>query len=255
MSIAHTLLTCAEFVTRREIHAIPRPRIRFPVHPKAVTTGQGMRIYADLVDAFCNFRPKNIFEIGANYGQDAEYLRRYFSLTPQVVFAFEPHPQIAPEIAKYYSFNVHDFAVSNSDGQATFNIVDVNAPNEWNTGISSLRTSLYSGPERRAITVKTRRMDSFIDEQNIAELDFVKIDVEGVNYEVLEGFGERLALVKAIQVEGELKACWEGQHLFADIDALLRKHDFMMAHYTLSWESIQCDSLWVQRRYLKGVSG
>jgi len=98
-------------------------------------------------------------------------------------------------------------------------------------------------------------MDSFIDEQNIAELDFVKIDVEGVNYEVLEGFGERLALVKAIQVEGELKACWEGQHLFADIDALLRKHDFMMAHYTLSWESIQCDSLWVQRRYLKGVSG
>jgi hypothetical protein len=85
-------------------------------------------------------------------------------------------------------------------------------------------------------------------EHNIAKIDFLKLDVEGANWHVLDGFGERLRDVRAIHVEAE-----HGEYLFkdqnklyGDIAALLTKYDFEQLYFKRCF-GMQSDSFWIQK--------
>lgn len=219
------------------------------LHPNAASDGSGMAKWADRVHKLSNIDIQNIFEIGTNYGQDAEFMRRYLGLGSNSVYVFEPHPQIVSEIRKYYKFNIFDYAVSNKNGSAIFHAIDLFKFN--NSGISSLlKHNIVNEEFYFNSKVNTLRMDTFMQDYNITHIDFLKIDVEGCTYEVLDGFGERIRDVKCIQLEAEHVKVFEGQRLFDDIHSLLFKNNFMMAHFELL-DSKQSDSLWIRKEYLK----
>jgi FkbM family methyltransferase len=229
-----------------------RPLIRIKTHQCAVSDGTSMQYYVDLVKKFCNFTPKNIFEIGANFGQDAEYLRKSFFIEEKNVYVFEPHPQIFKELNKLYKFNNYELAVSNEVGRANFHAIDIENNEYKNSGISSLKNGLTTDKKNFIeIDVKMIRMDEFISKNKIEEVDFLKIDVEGVNYEVIEGFGNEITKVKVIQTEGEYRQYWEGQKLYSDMEQYLVKNGFLLIDFKLSSDGIQSDSLWVQKKYIK----
>lgn len=241
-----------EAITKKQITIKSKPRIRIKVHPDAVSDGNSMQFYVDLVEKFCNFKPENIFEIGANYAQDAEFLRKSFEISEKNVYVFEPHPQIFSEIKKMYNFNSFDLAVSNVKGKTVFHAIDITNNEYKNSGISSLRDGLTTNKQNFIdIEVELIRMDDFIQQEQIEVIDFLKLDVEGMNYEVLEGFGERLSIVKAIQTEGEYMQYWEGQKLYIDIEKILLKNNFKLVSFVLSADGVQSDSFWVQEKYLK----
>ncbi len=240
-----------EVITNTQIAIKIRPRIKIKVHPSAVSNGTKMAIYADMVEQFCSFKPSNIFEIGANYAQDAEYLRKRFNLKESDVYIFEPHMEIINAVRDLYNFNSYDLAVSNYNGKAVFHAIDIENNEYNNSGISSLKKGLSSDASNfNDINVEVVRMDEFMCQYNIESIDFLKVDVEGANYEVLEGFGDELSKVKSIQIEGEYRSCWEGQKLYWDIEALLRKNDFYLVHFFLSPDGVQSDSFWVQQQYM-----
>jgi FkbM family methyltransferase len=253
---ARKIIHLLEIVTRTEITVRRRsqPAVRIKVHSDAVSDGRTMALYVDLVLKFCNFKPRNVFEIGANYAQDAEFLRQSFELNESDIHVFEPHPQIMRGIREFYRFNSHELAISNQNGEAVFHAIDVEENEYGNSGISSLKTGLTTDKRNfQDIKVRVVRMDDFIRDHKISEIDFLKLDVEGANYEVLEGFGPELSKVKVIQVEGEFKQYWEGQKLFWDIADLLRRYNFELAHFFLSGDGVQSDSLWIQKKYMIGA--
>lgn len=240
-----------EAVTNTEMAVKIRPRVKIKVHQNAVSDGRGMALYADLVGKFCTFKPSNVFEIGANYAQDAEYLRKRFGLKESDVYVFEPHSAIIKAVRDLYNFNSYDFAISNHNGRAVFHAIDIENNEYKNSGISSLKKGLTSDSRNFVdIEVEVIRMDGFIQKNKIESIDFLKLDVEGANYEVLEGFGEELSRVKSIQVEGEYRQYWEGQKLYWDIEELLRRNNFELVYFSLSDDGIQSDSFWVQQRYI-----
>jgi len=59
------------------------------------------------------------------------------------------------------------------------------------------------------IVVKTRRLDVLFHELKITECDLLKIYVEGAEYLVLVGLGQRLSTVKKIIYETSEKDCCE----------------------------------------------
>lgn len=241
-----------EKITNTTIIVKRKPRVKIKVHKDAVSDGTSMALYVDLMERFCTYKPKNIFEIGANYAQDAEFLRQSFELPSQNVYVFEPHPQIFAQIKKMYQFNAYELAVSNENGRAKFNAIDILNNEYKNSGISSLKNGLTTNKKNFIdVDVEMIRMDDFIQKHKIQNIDFLKIDVEGVNYEVLEGFGSELTKVKVIQTEGEYKQYWEGQKLYSDMDKLLTKNGFLLVHFMLSNDGIQSDSLWIQEKYIK----
>lgn len=241
-----------EHITNTTIIVKRQPRVIIDKHPYAVNDGSSMQVYAELVEEFCLHKPLNIFEIGANYAQDSEFLRKSFEIDVKNVYVFEPHPQIYIELKKLYSFNAYQLAVSNENGLANFNAIDIENNEYANSGISSLREGLTTNKNNFInVEVQTIRMEDFIRKNNIQQIDFLKIDVEGMNYEVLEGFADKLSIVKVIQTEGEYKQYWKGQKTYQDMHDLLASKNFKLVYFKLSNDGIQSDSLWIQEKYLK----
>lgn len=241
-----------ESVTNTTIVVKKKPRVKISVHPDAVSDGISMQFYVGLVEKFCTYTPQNIFEIGANYAQDAEFLRKSFDLEEKDIYVFEPHPQIFAEVTKMYNFKAFELALSNENGRAKFNAIDIKNNEYKNSGISSLRDGLTTDKKNFiSVDVEMTRMDNFMNKHNLESIDFLKLDVEGMNYEVLEGFGEYLPKIKAIQTEGEYKQYWEGQKVYKDMEDLLVTNNFKLVSFLLSNDGIQSDSFWIQDKYLK----
>jgi len=216
-----------------------------PKHKYAVGSPIDLRPFVKWIRKWTDISVNNIFEIGANYCQDAACLQWMFKLPDNAVWAFEAHPDIVTEAKKLYRFNIIHTAVSNIVGMLEFNCVPLN---KGNSGSSSIRKSDIYIYEKK-VQVVAIRMDDFLAENNIQEVGFLKIDVEGCSYEVLEGFGNRLSDVKAIHVEHEHEPVWEGQKLFCDVESLLLANGFVMVYFQRY--NSQSDSFWVQGRYVR----
>jgi FkbM family methyltransferase len=79
------------------------------------------------------------------------------------------------------------------------------------------------------IGIETTTLDTFCEEKEIKEIDFLQIDVQGADLKVLEGASKILEKsILAIQIEVEFSALYKNQPLFADVDTYLRKRDFTL---------------------------
>lgn len=107
------------------------------------------------------------FDVGANVGQSyVLFMRRRF----EVVYAFEPAAEAFEEL-RQHQVAAHNIAVSDHDGEVTFNAEE--------------RGMLSCIDPGARITVPCRTLDGLAKE--LAKPDFVKIDVEGHEVEVVQG--------------------------------------------------------------------
>ena len=131
-------------------------------------------------------RPRTIIDVGANVSQiDAR------------VLSFEPNQKLFP------SGEVHRVALSDTDGTTDFFIPQNDS--DWGT-IESGKVNITSNTAR--YSVPTRRMESLIENGEIewkkaGQPVFVKIDTEGSEKKVIDGFGKYLSDVSYLLVEVE----------------------------------------------------
>jgi len=123
----------------------------------------------------------NCLDIGCHEGEMLDIMLEF---APQGKhLAFEPIPYLYDKLEKRYNGNtsVHQLALSNNNGEVEFNVVK-NAP-----AFSGLKKRSYqvSNPDIEKIKVKTQKLDDLLPAD--AKVDFVKIDVEGGEYDVLLG--------------------------------------------------------------------
>lgn len=200
--------------------------------------------FADWIKSYSNLKVKNIFEIGANYAQDAETLRHCFGVKEADVYVFEAHPEIYKAINKLHKFNAYNYAVFNQNGTMNFNICDLSK----NSGVSTLLHDYKRGETMKQVSVQTIRMDEFMACNHIDKIDILKLDVEGANWEVLDGFGNRLSDIGALHIEAEHVEEYEGEVLWDGIKEKLETAGFEMVYFQRFKN--QSDSFWIQKRYL-----
>jgi len=75
------------------------------------------------------------------------------------------------------------------------------------------------------VEVETIRLD---DIQEIQSFDFLKIDVQGAELDVLEGSSAKLNGAGVVEVEVEFVPLYDKQPLFAEIDIFMRKSGFFL---------------------------
>jgi len=208
--------------------------------------GDKMLPYIKLVKEGTNIKVKNVFEIGANFAQDADFLRELFGLTPKDVYVFEAHPDIFKAITQIHSFNAYNNAVFNENKKIIFNIHPLDYKS---TGWSSI----HKGIDTEEVQVQAIRMDDFMETHAVEKIDFLKIDVEGLTYEVLEGFGKRLKDVNCIQLEAEHGENYfpVNQVLYDKIENILKQHGFELVLFERNNGMLQSDSFWVQKDCIK----
>jgi FkbM family methyltransferase len=79
------------------------------------------------------------------------------------------------------------------------------------------------------VELEVTTLDDFCEAEAIEEIDFLQVDVQGADLQVLEGASkvlERSTL--AVQIEVEFSHLYTNQPLFSDIDAYLRKREFTL---------------------------
>ena len=151
---------------------------------------------------------KTIVEVGANWGGDT---KRFADERNNFVYAFEPTPELFDHLCEtfssYSNVKILPFAVDEEEGEAIFNIAGTG---DW--GCSSLYTfdpEIHEKWEGRPdfhftnqVTVEKKRLDNFINENNIESIDYLWVDAQGNDFKVMKSLGDKIEIVKEGKCEG-----------------------------------------------------
>lgn len=197
------------------------------------------------------FTPTSFMEIGSRDGADARYVCRYWGIEPTKAYIVEANIFCYHDIrANMVANGQRPFAkviygaCSDKDEILDFNCVISSSENI--VGISSLKKHLHLDLNYQTTKVKCFRVEKVLKDQPI---DLFKIDVEGHGYEVLEGMGNEITNVKAIQIETEAVPNFENQKLDADVHDFLTNKGFELVDKTPCWAS-QFDCLYLNKSLL-----
>lgn len=122
-----------------------------------------------------------MIDVGAHYGGSCEpFLEMGWR-----VHAFEPDPAnraiLQSKLGKYELLNISEKAASDQSGQ----IVPFYASGE-SSGVSSL--SAFTDTHQKSCDVTTTTLTDYVDASGITTVNFLKIDAEGHDLRVLQGF-------------------------------------------------------------------
>ncbi|WP_017257846.1 FkbM family methyltransferase [Pedobacter arcticus] len=123
----------------------------------------------------------NCIDVGCHKG---EILDLMLSFAPKGThFAFEPLPHLFESLKTKYTHRAHIFpyALSYSNGETTFQFV---RNDEAYSGIKKRKYAIHN-PDIAEITVAKRALDDVIGPNQI--IHFIKIDVEGGEFDVIKG--------------------------------------------------------------------
>ena len=141
----------------------------------------------------CNFNREDIrvvFDVGANIGDVA--LKAAKSFPNADIYAFEPVKktyQALCENTKDYGQRIktHDFGFLNVSDGLDINITSFHGANSILAQSSNYRNIYPQIEEINTEKIEVVTLDSFMANSNIDKIDIIKIDVEGVEKEVIEG--------------------------------------------------------------------
>lgn len=138
-----------------------------------------------------------VIDVGGNIGIMGLFARNIIGTTGKV-YAFEPNYEIRQNyldnvaLNKYNNVFVYPFALGEKKSKNKLHVID-----ETNSGMSTIavdeNTTVYN-----TMQIDIVQLDSFFESENIKKVDFIKIDVEGYELEVLKGAVKTIEKYKPI---------------------------------------------------------
>jgi FkbM family methyltransferase len=127
-------------------------------------------------------------EVGANDGI-TDSMTYHFELLGWNCLLVEPIPDLARKISERRNCIVMNCAASSGEGEASFSIAEEAL---GMSGLELTRKQLQAitraGGTPTEIKVRKKTLDAILEESNFGKIDFISIDVEGHELEVLKGF-------------------------------------------------------------------
>lgn len=135
----------------------------------------------------------NVMDVGANVGQYASYLNKEMKNNSPLIHSFEPSPKTF-QLLKSSSEKIPRITLNNFGLGATNEKLKLYLNFENSPGATIYKNALELFELQNNIVqdIEIRRLDEYCIEKNIEYIDFLKIDVEGHELEVLKGAGEFL---------------------------------------------------------------
>jgi FkbM family methyltransferase len=187
-----------------------------------------------------------IFDVGANNGRSLNEFKQWWPQSE--VHCFEPQEECWAELescaTRYSNTIINKIATSSKNGTLDFYTHDIS------TGLSgSSKINLDSGDSiflnklenkkgekkldytktiNRPRQVPSQRMDSYMNENNITHIDFLKIDTQGHEPEVLSSFADKLKNVHVVMTELMFYDYYEKSLSFSDIEKILHPAGFRL---------------------------
>ena len=163
-----------------------------------------------------------ILEIGCNDGSNTLWFLETFD-SPRI-FCFEPDPRAASrfkhKIGDKPEISFYEYAISDKDGEKTFYMSsgqeDETMPEGWDCSgsIRKPKNHLIVHPWckfEKQIIVKTKRLDTWCKEKEINRIDFIWMDVQAAEIDVIRGGRNALRNTRYLYTEYNNKELYDGQ--------------------------------------------
>lgn len=198
------------------------------------------------------FVPKVFFDIGANDPFSREGQQTVFKpLMPATrFFLFEAMAKHEPALVR----SGEPYAICVLDGQdgqeKTFYESKVYAPGTGDS-VYLERTSAYAPDALIATKHITQRLDTLVGARLWPWPDFIKLDTQGSELDILAGASECLAHARGLQIECNVQRYNEGAPLLDEVVAFARDrgfrlYDIAQFHYNKHRELLQLDAIFVR---------
>ena len=189
-----------------------------------------------------------IIEIGAADGLDTEAFLAQFEDDNFRIIAVEPdHRNVTKfkDLINDPRVTLIEAAISDKDGYADFHL----SSTEYSSSLKSpnILELQKRWPEMtfdQSISIKTRSLDSLVDEMNLPLIDFIWADVQGAEDLLVLGGKKALEMTRFLYTE------YGGEDLYSD-DVNLDKLSLLLGS---SWSLIRdykTDALFINRKLLK----
>ncbi len=189
--------------------------------------------------AFGGLEFATVLDVGANKGQFAAFALHRWPRTRLICFEPLPDPRAKLGAVIRGRADIHPIALGSAEGEATMHL----ASREDSSSLLPLgaaQKELFSMDEERLLTVPVRRLDTVIHAEELGWPALLKIDVQGFEFETLQGAGALLDDIDAVYVECSFVELYVGQKLAADVAALLGDYGLTeTGRYNLCRKGIQ----------------
>ena len=170
-----------------------------------------------------------VFDVGANVGQFAKDLRRHSYRG--LIFSFEPVSKVFERLTKNFKRDArwHGLELGVGSISGYFDI-HVSANSGLSTSflemekvhLENFPSSQYVRSENvRVVTLSEQIKDLGVDKTKLA----IKIDVQGLELEVLRGAQQELAEVQCLLIEVSLTSLYLGEPTLTEIISFLENHN------------------------------
>jgi FkbM family methyltransferase len=199
-----------------------------------------------------------IIDVGAHTGQVCAL--PFAQNASNLVYAIEPIPALADQLRSHHLPNLQVFQmVMGPTNQTvpfhinqfseTSSLLQANCVGQWQPYAEQLQAV-------QTIEVTMMRLDTFMAQQAIVEVELLKIDAQGYDLQVLYGAGEAIHCVKKIVVEAQLYPLYEGSSSKEAIVEYLTSQGFYLAFTSPQTAGLEENLEFVRvNRYPLGNSG
>jgi len=164
----------------------------------------------DYINGLLSNKPNPvILEIGTHYGEDTVDMLKVFN--DPMIYCFEPDPRnvkfLNNTLSQHSNVKLFDIALYNKNGEEDFNMSyqpypdgkDLPEKYQWineddyrkfklnNSGSSSLKSGHKTLEGAEKARVKTMRLDTWAETEGVTSVDFIWMDVQDAEREVIEG--------------------------------------------------------------------
>ncbi len=193
---------------------------------------------------FKNIKDGVFCDVGGNHPLNINNTR-YFEELGWTGYAFEPLPHMEPLWKKHRKAILFPFAASDKEGDVVFSAVKDTTG--WEDMLSFVKetSSVEHQYESEDIVVKARRLDEVFKEEGIVKIDYMSIDVEGHELNVLKGIDFQCVDISVLTVENNSSG--------GSVDALCGNREireFMFENgYTLWGRIVGLDDIYVKKGF------
>ena len=216
-----------------------------------------------------NVEKKNkfvFFDVGANTGQSID---RFLNLNDQtLIHSFEPTPELFKILETKYSKRIskrqifiNKFGLGSAVNEMDFysfkyNKINSFVPIEKNSKFERIR-KIAAGKNslefEKKIKAKVLTLDIYCKENDINNIDLIKIDTQGFEPEVLDGAYEMLSnqKIRIIEIELILGFAYEKKLSFFDLENKLQPHGYKLVSISNSGNVIAYSNFQVDLMYVR----
>jgi len=191
-------------------------------------------------------RPLIIVDIGCRWGFADKFIDNSNNI---IVYGFDPDVKECNRLNKIYNNkNIKLVPIGLSDRPGKRKLFLTNEP-----ACSSLYKpdqiltenypALDCAKEVSTIDVEVSTLDMWTEETGVKYIDYIKIDTQGSELDILKGSKKILRSVRFLEIEVEFNPIYIGQPIFSEVDLFLRRHGFVLwkfsnlVHYAKEGES------------------